>query len=381
MALGKPDDGLAPTPPVGWNSWNRFGAAIDEALVREIAEALVETGMREAGYRYVVIDDGWEARERDRNGDLVADPAKFPRGMAALAEHVHGLGLRFGIYTDAGTNTCQGFPASLGYEFRDARRFAQWGVDYVKVDWCHTSGLGPRTIYTKWALAVAAARRPMVLSICEWGRGRPWEWAASVGHLWRTSWDIQDTWGSLTGVVERQVSLHAYAGPGHWNDPDMLEVGNGGMTESEYRTHFALWALLAAPLMAGNDLRAMTTPTRDLLTAPEVLAIDQDALGRQGRRVRSTAGGDVWVRALADGGHAVGLTNRDDRAREVAVEWRELGTPAGAARLVRDVFALGHAEINSDESGDPCADRNRVAARARGHQPPTGGLRGHRRAA
>jgi len=345
VGLGKPDDGLAATPPMGWNSWNRFGTKVDEALVRETAEAIVATGMREAGYRYVVIDDGWEAGERDAHGDLVADPAKFPHGIRAVADHVHALDLRFGIYTDAGTNTCQGLPASLGYEFRDARRFAEWGVDYVKVDWCHTNGLGPRALYAKWALAIAAAERPIVLSICEWGRSRPWEWAPSVGHLWRTCWDIQDTWSSLTGVLDRQAGLYRYAGPSHWNDPDMLEIGNGGMTALEYRTHLGLWAMLAAPLMAGNDLRTMTDETRALLSAPEVLAIDQDPLGRQARRVRASDGAEVWVRDLAGGAQAVALANRDDGAREIAVEWTDLGLPAGTIRGVRDLWLredVGH---------------------------------------
>ena len=185
MGLGRLSDGLAATPPMGWNSWNAFKGNIDEGLIVDTAEALVRTGMREAGYRYVVIDDGWMGPERDGQGDLVPDHAKFPRGIGYVAERVHALGLRFGIYTDAGTKTCMGLPASLGYEFRDARLFADWGVDFVKVDWCHTDGMGPRTLYAKWALAFAATRRPMILSICEWGRSHPWTWAGTVGHLWR----------------------------------------------------------------------------------------------------------------------------------------------------------------------------------------------------
>jgi len=181
MGIGRLSDGLAPKPPMGWNSWNRFGVKIDEALVLETAEAMVTSGLRDAGYRYVVIDDGWMASERDRNGNFVADPEKFPAGMKELADRIHSLGLRFGIYTDAGTKTCQDLPASLGYEFRDARRFAEWGVDYVKVDWCHTDGMGPRALYAKWAMALRATGRPIVLSICEWGRARPWEWAGELG--------------------------------------------------------------------------------------------------------------------------------------------------------------------------------------------------------
>src|SRR5207302_4478070 len=200
---------------------------------------------------------------------------------------VHALGLGFGIYTDAGTNTCMGLPASLGYEFRDARRFAEWGVDYLKVDWCHTSGMGPRTLYAKWAIAVHATRRPIVLSICEWGRARPWEWAGSIGHLWRTTWDIQPDWPSVMAILDRQADLHRFSGPDHWNDPDMLEVGNGELTIDESRAHFALWAILAAPLMAGNDLRDMPDEVRGAITAPEIIAIDQDPLGRQGAASRA----------------------------------------------------------------------------------------------
>ena len=204
---------------MGWNSWNRFGVKIDERLVLETAEAMVSSGMREAGYRYVVIDDGWMAPKRDRRGDFVADPEKFPSGIKDLADRIHALDLRFGIYTDAGTKTCQDLPASLGYEFRDARRFAEWGVDYVKVDWCHTEGMGPRALYAKWAMALHAARRPIVLSICEWGRARPWEWAGRIGHLWRTCWDIQPEWSSILTILDRQAELHPYAGPDHCGGP------------------------------------------------------------------------------------------------------------------------------------------------------------------
>jgi alpha-galactosidase len=339
VGIGRLSDGLAPTPPMGWNSWNRFGAIIDEALVRETAEAMVATGMRDAGYRYVVIDDGWMAPERDRSGDLVADPEKFPSGIRALADHVHALGLRFGIYTDAGTKTCQGLPASLGYEFRDARTFAEWAVDYVKVDWCHTEGLGPRSLYAKWALALHAARRPMVLSICEWGRAHPWEWAGTLGHLWRTSWDIQPNWPSVMRILDHQAPLHPFAGPDHWNDPDMLEVGNGRLTADESRTHFALWAMLAAPLMAGNDLRAMSPEVREILTAPEIVAVDQDAHGKQGRRLERDGDIEIWARELAmPGGHAIALLNRGPTAREQRVGLDALGMARGARARVRDLW-------------------------------------------
>jgi alpha-galactosidase len=332
---------------MGWNSWNRFGIAISDGLLRETAEAMVGSGMRDAGYRYdVVVDDGWEAPQRDAEGDLVADGAKFPSGIGAVADHVHGLRLRFGIYTDAGTRTCQGLPGSLGYEFRDAMRFAEWGVDFVKVDWCHTDGLSAPATYERWREAILATGRPIVLSICEWGRSQPWTWGGTVGHLWRTCWDIQPEWDSVMTILDRQEPLHLYSGPDHWNDPDMLEVGNGGMSESEDRAHFALWAMLAAPLMAGNDLREMSEATRATLTAPEVIAIDQDVAGKQGRRVRRDEQAEVWAKKLADpGARAVLLLNRGDSEREIAVDFDRLGWARNTGAAVRDLFErcdLGH---------------------------------------
>ncbi len=344
MGLGRLDDGLAPTPPMGWNPWNRFQTRIDERLIRQSAEALVDSGMRDAGFRYVVLDDGWMARERDSDGALTPDPERFPRGLRAVADEVHGIGLGLGIYTDAGTRTCREYPASLAYEFRDARAFAEWGVDYVKVDWCNTSGLGPRTLYAKWALALRATGRPILFSICEWGRARPWEWAPVLGHLWRTCWDIVDTWESFTTILDRQANLHPYAGPGHWNDPDMLQVGNGGMTVSEYRAQFSLWAMLAAPLMAGNDVRAMPEEVRAILTAPEVIAVDQDPLGRQGWRESALDGAEVWARELAEGARAICLFNRSEREREIT-------TPLEGRYRVRDLWRRQDLAVAKDELG------------------------------
>jgi len=279
----------------------------------------------------------------------VAAPERFAGGIPALAEHVHGLRLKFGIYTDAGTATCQGFPGSLGNEARDAKRFAEWGVDYVKVDWCHTEGLDGRTQYETWSRAFREAGRPMVLSICEWGRHRPWEWAGEVGHLWRTSWDIQDSWPSLIGVLDHQRGLAPHAGPDGWNDPDMLEVGNGGMTTEEYRAHFSVWCVLAAPLMAGNDLRDMSDEIREILTAPEVIAVDQDALGRQGDLVRVERSTEVWARDLADGSKAAVLFNRSLRPEPVSLPWTALGWDARTRVLVRDLWE--RADAGAREEG------------------------------
>jgi alpha-galactosidase len=363
MGIGRLSDGLAPTPPMGWNSWNRFQGNIDERLVIETAEAIVATGLRDAGYRYVVVDDGWMAPERDRRGDIVPDPARFPHGIAAVAERVHALGLRFGLYTDAGTKTCMGLPASLGYEFRDARRFAEWGVDYLKVDWCHTSGMGPRTLYAKWAMALHATGRPIVFSVCEWGRARPWEWAGSLAHLWRTTWDIQPDWTSVTTILDKQAELHRYSGPDHWNDPDMLEVGNGALTSEENRAHFALWAMCAAPLMAGNDIRAMSEEVQAVLTASEIIAVDQDPLGLQGRRLKRENGCEVWLRELADGGRVVAALNRGSGRHEIAVGLGELGI-GGRAR-VRDLWQRAdRAPANGDlvvEAGPHSATVLRIA--------------------
>src|SRR5688572_17278304 len=261
MGLGALTDGLAPTPPMGWNSWNRFGPFVSDQLVRETADALIESGMRDAGYRYVVIDDAWEGSLRSDDGQLEPNLWRFPN-MHGLAAYLHKRDLKFGLYTCAGDRTCQGYPGSRGREFVDARRFASWDVDFMKIDWCHSVGLDARAAYATWSEAIRATRRPMVLSICEWGRNRPWEWAGIVGHLWRTSHDIADTWDSLVDILDRQADLADFAGPDHWNDPDMLEVGNGGMTDAEYRAHFSLWAILAAPLMAGNDVRSMTDGAR-----------------------------------------------------------------------------------------------------------------------
>jgi alpha-galactosidase len=337
MGLGALTDGLAPTPPMGWNSWNRFGPFVSDQLVRETADALIESGMRDAGYRYVVVDDAWEGSLRSDDGQLEPNLWRFPN-MHGLAAYLHQRDLKFGLYTCAGERTCQGYPGSRGREFVDARRFASWDVDFMKIDWCHTAGMDARAAYATWSEAIAASRRPMVLSICEWGRHRPWEWAGSVGHLWRTSHDIADRWDSLVDILDRQAGLADYAGPDHWNDPDMLEVGNGGMTDAEYRAHFSLWAILAAPLMAGNDVRSMTDATRAILTAPEVIAVDQDPLGRQGKRVNMAHGVEVWVREIAGGARAIVLLNRNEEPARAEVTWDLVGGSRSHTAVVRDLW-------------------------------------------
>jgi alpha-galactosidase len=328
---------IARTPPMGWNSWNKFGCNISEQIVRETADAIVSSGMKDAGYEYVVIDDCWQIA-RDLNGAIVVDPQRFPSGMKALADYVHGKGLRFGVYSDAGAKTCQGRPGSNGYEVEDARRYAAWGVDYLKYDWCNTDGVDPKIAYVTMRDALRATGRPIVFSMCEWGRSQPWTWARGVGHLWRTTGDIGDRWASFTRLLDQQVGLEKYAGPGGWNDPDMLEVGNGGMTLPEYRAHFSLWCLLSAPLMAGNDVRSMTPDVRDILTNREVIAVDQDPLA-QGRRLRKDGEVEVWEKKLAGDAHAVIFFNRGRTEAQAAISWQEVGLAFDAEPMVRDLWA------------------------------------------
>jgi alpha-galactosidase len=333
------DDGLARTPPMGWNTWNKFGCDVSERLIEETADALVSSGMKDAGYRYLVIDDCWQVA-RDSAGMIVADSQRFPHGIKAVADYVHSKGLLFGIYTDAGTKTCQGRPGTLDHEVQDARTYASWGVDYVKEDWCNARGLNAPAQYRKFREALVATGRPIVLSICEWGSNRPWEWAAGIGHLWRTTEDIEDRWGSMLTNLDASSNHQAVAGPGGWNDPDMLEVGNGGMTEDEYRAHLSLWAIVAAPLIAGNDVRTMSAATRDILTNREVIAVDQDSLGVEGWMMsQRTPGLQVWVKPLRDGGRAVAFLNRTDSAGAMEVAWSDLGwAPGTAYAYVRDLW-------------------------------------------
>ncbi len=335
--------GLAPTPPMGWNSWNRFHCNISEQLIRETADAMVTSGMRDAGYVYVNIDDCWEAPARDANGDLATDPIRFPSGMRALADYVHGKGLKLGIYSSAGTGTCQKRPASLDHEVADARKFAEWGVDYLKYDNCNNENRPAFDRYKAMGDALKATGRPIVYSLCEWGRNKPWLWGRSVGgNLWRTTGDIGDRWSSVVKILDQQVGLEAYSGPNAWNDPDMLEVGNGHMSDAEYRAHFSLWALLNAPLIAGNDLRAMNDSTKAILMNREVIAVDQDWGGAQGHKMRDDGEQEVWMKPMANGARAVVLLNRDTAAARVRATATELGLTPGA-HAVRDLWR--HADL------------------------------------
>jgi alpha-galactosidase len=339
------DKGLASTPPMGWNSWNKFGCNVSEDMIRQMADGMVKSGMKDAGYQYVVIDDCWQV-ERDQSGNIVADAKRFPAGIKALADYVHSLGLKFGIYSDAGSMTCAKRPGSLGHEYQDALQYASWGVDYLKYDWCNTTTQDAQAAYALIRNALNATGRPIVLSICEWGTAKPWLWGKAVGgNLWRTTGDISDTWQGkdkhhlgVVDILDLQDGLQSYAGPGHWNDPDMLEVGNGGMTTDEYRAHFSLWGILAAPLLAGNDLRDMKPEIRDILTNKEVIAVNQDPLGRQGRRVRKDGDLEVWAKQMRDGSRSVVLLNRDVSEKEITVSWEDIGYPSHLSASVRDLW-------------------------------------------
>ena len=328
---------LAATPPMGWNSWNHFADKIDDATVRAQADAMVASGMRAAGYVYVNIDDTWEG-ERDAAG-IIHPNAKFP-DMKALADYVHAKGLKLGIYSSPGPKTCAGYEGSFGHEEQDAQTYAAWGIDYLKYDLCsldkQVENVAPaearrilRAAYLKMHQAVLKTGRPILFSLCEYGWDSVWRWGASVGgNTWRTTGDITDSYARMAEIGFGQAGLARYAGPGHWNDPDMLEVGNGGMKADEYRSHMSLWALLAAPLLAGNDLTRMSPETLAILTNRDVIAIDQDPAGKQGDRVSAEGKFEIWARELADGSKVVGLFNRHSRADEIQVDFAALGYQA-----------------------------------------------------
>jgi len=316
-------DQLAQTPPMGWNSWNKFACNVSEKLIMQMADEMVSSGMQDVGYQYIVIDDCWQV-DRDENGEIVVDKDRFPHGMKYVADYVHSKGLKFGIYSCAGSKTCAGRPGGRGHEFQDARTYAGYGVDYLKYDWCNTTTQEAKSSYATMRDGLFAAKRPIVFSLCEWGTAKPWEWAKEVGHLWRTTGDIVDRWDAMIDILDKEKDLAKYAGPGYWNDPDMLEVGNGGMTTEEYRTHFSLWCMLAAPLMAGNDLGNMSPETAEILKNGELIAIDQDALGKQGFCYRDNGDYEIWIKKLANNEKAACLLNRGDEEKMVQVDYNVL---------------------------------------------------------
>ncbi len=329
------DNGLAKTPPMGWNSWNTFHCEVSAKLIESVADVMVSSGMKDAGYQYVNIDDCWLERQRNAGGELVADPKKFPQGIKAVADYVHRKGLKLGIYESAGTTTCAGYPGSIGHEKEDARQFADWGVDYLKYDNCgDPQGESYPQRYGAMSEALRQSGRPIVYSICEWGNKAPWNWAPAIGNLWRTTQDITPRWQTdmadnhypqgITDILDQQVGLSRTSHPGAWNDPDMLEVGNGYLTDDENRAHFSLWALLNAPLLAGNDLRKMSNQVTAILTNREVIAVDQDWGGRQGYRLRDDGSSEVWVKPMSDGSMAVVLLNRGKGPVSISTSAREM---------------------------------------------------------
>lgn len=327
-------DELAKTPPMGWNTFNTFAGNFDETILRDMVDLLVSTGMKDAGYEYIIVDDNWTA-ERDTLGFLTVDKKRFPSGMEAFSKYVHYKGLKLGLYSDAGYKTCGGYISSRGHEFQDAIMFARWGCDYLKYDWCNTEGLNAVGAYTTMRDAIYASKRSMIFSMCEWGNNKPWEWGASVGHLWRTTgditscWDCVDThggaynsWGVMQ-ILDMQEGLRKYAGPGHWNDPDMLEVGIGTLTLSESRAHFSLWAMLTAPLISGYDLRKMSKDVLDILTNKDVIAIDQDSLGIQGFKQSNIDSLEIWYKPLKNGDWALCFFNRSSKPIEISYDWKK----------------------------------------------------------
>lgn len=338
-------NGLATTPPMGWNSWNKFACNVNEQVVRDTADAIASNGMRDAGYKFVVIDDCWHG-SRDENGFITEDRERFPSGLKALGDYIHSKGLKFGIYSDAGTKTCGGRPGSQGHEYQDAIQYARWGVDYLKYDWCSTGVRNAEEAYALMSDALRATGRPIVFSLCEWGNSKPWLWASKIGNLWRTTGDITDKWEGKHGyswgvlsIADMNEPLWPHAGPGYWNDPDMLEVGNGGLTDVQYRSHFSLWAMMAAPLIAGNDVANMSPETRAILLNRDVIAVNQDPLGKQGHRIAKNGDLEVWSKPMSDGGRAVLLFNRSTKTARIGTDWTALGLPASVRMQVRDLWA------------------------------------------
>ncbi|XP_011076595.1 alpha-galactosidase 3-like [Sesamum indicum] len=334
-------NGLAKTPQMGWNSWNFFACDISEDVIKETADALVSTGLAKLGYIYVNIDDCWSEPQRDPKGQLVPDPQTFPSGIKALADYVHSKGLKLGIYSDAGAFTCQVRPGSLFHESDDAELFASWGVDYLKYDNCFNLGIDPETRYPPMRDALNATGRTIFYSLCEWGVHDPALWAGKVGNSWRTTDDINDSWASMTTIADLNDKWAAFAGPGGWNDPDMLEVGNGGMSYHEYRAHFSIWALMKAPLLIGCDVRNMTQETFEILSNEEVIAVNQDPLGVQGRKVYSY-GPDgcyqVWAGPLSGQRLAVVLWNRGSKPATITAKWASLGIESSTSVSIKDLW-------------------------------------------
>ena len=367
---------------MGWNSWNAFDLNINSRIVKAVADSMVSKGLAAAGYEYIVIDDGWQI-SRDKNGKIIADSTRFPEGIKYLADYVHSRGLKFGIYTCCGTKTCGGRPGSYGYEAIDAKTYAEWGVDFIKEDWCNTDGMDTRTQYKIMSEAIKATGRHMLLSLCEWGVSSPWEWAEGTGAMWQAKSDIQDcfdcvkNWGGMGWVplLEKNVNLAPYAGPGHWNDPDMMEVGNKALTPTECRSHFSMWCMLAAPLIAGNNISTMNDTIKNILTAPEIIAIDQDPLGIQGTRIRNDSGLQVWQKPLEDGSIAVALLNLTTSSANMFVSLEEIGFEKGVSSNVRDLWKRKDITVVKDSFKTQVEPHGVVVVKIKGKKAPVSELK------
>ncbi|XP_074556594.1 alpha-galactosidase 1-like [Curcuma longa] len=332
-------NGLGSTPPMGWNSWNRFSCQINETLIKETADAMVSTGLAKLGYEYVNIDDCWAEHDRDSQGYLLADRRTFPSGIKALADYVHSKGLKLGIYSDAGYRTCSSqMPGSLGYEKKDAETFAAWGIDYLKYDNCNNGDLKPMERYPQMTEALMSTGRPIFISLCEWGDMHPATWGSKLGNSWRTTDDINDSWESMVSRADQNEVYADYARPGGWNDPDMLEVGNGGMTNEEYIVHFSIWAISKAPLLIGCDVRNMTQATMAILGNKEVIAVNQDPLGVQAKKVRMMGSAEVWAGPLSGYRTVVVLLNRSVFPAQITAHWDDIGIPPNTSVQARNLW-------------------------------------------
>uniref|UniRef100_J3MKI2 Alpha-galactosidase n=2 Tax=Oryza brachyantha TaxID=4533 RepID=J3MKI2_ORYBR len=334
-------NGLGRTPQMGWSSWNHFGCNINEMTIRTTVDALSSTGLAKAGYNYVNIDDCWANNQRTKEGYMAADPNKFPSGIKAIADYVHSKGLKLGLYSSAGTRTCSNtMPGSLGYEDIDAKTFASWGADYLKYDNCFRDGSTETVRFPRMASSLRKTGRPIFYSICEWGMMKVATWGSRYGNSWRTAGDIKDTWDSMLSNIDSNDEYAGYARPGGWNDPDMLEVGNGGMSNGEYVVHVSLWAIAKAPLIIGCDIRIISKETLEILSNPEVIAINQDRLGVQGKKVRKYDGEiEVWAGPLSQQRTAVLLLNRGATgSRPITAAWGDIGVGPSVAVEARDVW-------------------------------------------
>lgn len=332
-------NGLGMTPPMGWNSWNHFYCGIDENLIKQTADALVSTGLAKLGYKYVNIDDCWAEITRDDKGNLVPKNSTFPSGIKALADYVHSKGLKLGIYSDAGYFTCsKTMPGSLGHEEQDAKTFASWGIDYLKYDNCNNDGSKPTVRYPVMTRALMKAGRNIFFSLCEWGDMHPALWGAGVGNSWRTTNDITDTWDSMLSRADSNEVYADLARPGGWNDPDMLEVGNGGMTKNEYIVHFSIWAMSKAPLLIGCDVRYPTNETMEILSNKEVIAVNQDPLGVQAKKVRMIGDIEIWAGPLSGYRVVVLLLNRGPQRNSITANWDDIGIPPNSVVEARDLW-------------------------------------------